>query len=142
MEVRMNRIFVIACVSLAASACTMNQSADPRAEQAGEARIAAALEGYEQAGPPTSCVQEYQLGGNRSAGDAIIFQGRTSGTLYVNRPAGGCPPLGYNNALITRSSGSQLCRGDIARVFDPVSHTEFGGCALGDFTPYRRIPRR
>ena len=138
----MNRLLILACASLAAGACTMNQAGDPRAEQSGEARLAAALEGYEQAGPPTTCVQEYQLGGNRSAGDAIIFDGRTSGTLYVNRPADGCSSLGSQNALVTRSSGSQLCRGDIARVFDPVAHTEFGGCALGDFTPYRRIARR
>ena len=137
----MNKFVVLACASLAAGACTMNQ-ADPRAEQAGEARLAAALEGYEQAGPPTSCVQEYQLGGNRSAGEAIIFDGRTSGTLYVNRPAGGCSSLGSSNALVTRSSGAQLCRGDIARVIDPTTRTEFGGCALGDFTPYRRIAAR
>ena len=137
----MNRFFVLACASLAAGACTMNQPADPRAEQAGEARLAAALQGYEQAGPPSSCVQEYQLGGNRSVGDAIIFGGRTSDTLYVNRPGGGCTSLGMGNALITHSNQAQLCRGDIARVFDPVSRTEMDGCALGDFTPYRRIPR-
>ena len=138
----MNRMLVLACASLAAGACTMNQPRQPLGEQSGEARLAAALEGYEQVGPPTSCVQEFQLGGNRSAGDAIIFEGRTSATLYVNRPAGGCSSLGSHNALVTRSSGSQLCRGDIARVVDPVAHTEFGGCALGDFTPYRRIARR
>jgi hypothetical protein len=32
---------------------------------------------------------------------------------------------------------SQLCRGDIVTVFDPISGVEFGGCSLGEFTPYR-----
>lgn len=137
----MNRLLLLACASLATGACTMNQPADPRAEASSEAQLAASLRGYEQAGPTTSCVQNRDVGGNRSAGEAIIFEGRTSATLYVNRPAGGCPSLEFGRALLTRSTQSQLCRGDIATVFDPVSHVQYGGCAFGDFTPYRRVPR-
>jgi hypothetical protein len=140
MEVGMKKILLLGCVGLAA-ACTMDQPADPRAEEAGAAQLAAALRGYEPAGPPLSCVQMRDLGGNRSAGDAILFEGRTSAMLYVNRPPGGCPTLDMGRALMTRTTQSQLCRGDIATVFDPVSRTDFGGCGLGDFVPYRRIPR-
>jgi hypothetical protein len=57
----------------------------------------------------------------------------------VNRPPGGCPELKFSRALITRTTSNQLCRGDIATVFDTVSGIQFGSCGLGDFTPYRRV---
>jgi hypothetical protein len=37
-----------------------------------------------------------------------------------------------------RSQSGQLCRGDIAFVVDLTSGTQYGGCGLGDFTPYDR----
>jgi hypothetical protein len=135
---------IIALVSVLLTAGCMAASAEQSAqmEADSEARLGAELRNYEQAGPPVSCVNQRDLGGNRSAGDAIVFDGRTRSTIYVNRPAGGCSELQFGRALITRTTGSQLCRGDIATVFDPVSRTEFGGCGLGDFTPYRRIASR
>jgi hypothetical protein len=137
-DVRMRILLALTCAGLATAGCTMNQPEDPRAEQGRATALAAALQGYEPAGPPVSCVQLRDLRGNRSAGDAIVFDGQTSGTIYVNRPAGGCPSLDFGRALVTRTSTSQLCRGDIADVVDPVSHTNFGGCGLADFEPYRR----
>jgi hypothetical protein len=59
--------------------------------------------------------------------------------IYVNRPAGGCPELRVGYALKTRTTSSQLCRGDIVEVFDPLNGFSSGACALGDFTPYRRL---
>jgi hypothetical protein len=105
-----------------------------------EARLAAELTGFEQAGEPVSCVARTALAGNRTAGTgAIIFDGRTRSMVYVNRPSGGCSDLNFGRALVLRSSGSSLCRGDIATVIDPSSGTVMGGCGLGDFTPYRRV---
>ncbi|HEV2748086.1 MAG TPA: hypothetical protein VGW34_12415 [Allosphingosinicella sp.] len=92
---------------------------------------------------PVSCVSQRDLRGNRTIGDELIlFQGRTSGVVYLNRPEAGCPGLNLGRALVTRTTSSQLCAGDIATVFEPVSGAEFGGCVLGDFTPYRRDQRR
>ena len=120
--------------------CAPNDRADTRMADADRASLAAALEGFEQSGPPVSCVNQRDLQGNRSAGEgAIIFRGPTSRTLWVNRPAGGCPSLDLGRTLVTRTSSTQLCRGDIARVVDLTSGTEYGGCGLGDFTPYRRV---
>ena len=132
-------------IALAAFALTVGctaATADERAEMQAdsEAKLAAELRGFEQAGPPDSCVSLRDIGGNHAAGsDAIIFEGRNPNTLWVNRPAGGCPEMQFGRALMVRTSISQLCRGDIATVFDPVSRTEFSGCGLGDFTPYRRL---
>jgi hypothetical protein len=54
-----------------------------------------------------------QLAGNKSAGDAIIFEGTTRDRLWVNRSPGGCPEL-RDRALVTHTTSDQLCRGDIA----------------------------
>ena len=115
-----------------ASARAQAQAADD------EAGLAAALSGR-IAGPPQDCVDPRDLGGNKSYGrDVILFSGRTDDVVYVNRPAGGCSDLNFGRALKTRTTTTQLCRGDIVTVFDPISGTEYGGCGLGEFTPYRR----
>lgn len=138
----MRHLLLLASACLAAS-CTTDEPgdrADLRADD--EATLAAQLRGYEPAGPPVQCVSTRDLGGNRSAGEtAIVFTG-TGGRKWVNRPPAGCPDLGFSRALTTRTTGTRLCRGDIATVFDPVARTEFGGCGLGDFQPYRRVRGR
>ena len=101
------------------------------------AQLDAALAGR-TAERPLACVAQRELRGNRSLGeDVILFEG-ASHTVYVNRPSGGCARLDVGRALVTRTTSSQLCRGDIATVLDPVNGTEWGACILGDFVPYRR----
>jgi hypothetical protein len=135
----MNKLLFLTCVGLLAS-CTDERPADMVAND--ETRLAATLADYEQSGPPVSCVNQRDLHGNRSVGEgAIIFEGATSAALWVNRPPAGCPSLDSGRALITRTTSTQLCRGDIATVFDPVARISYGGCGLGDFTPYRRVRR-
>ena len=120
-----------------AAGCTTDDPVETAAND--EAKLATQLAGYEPAGPPVSCVNMRDLQGNKSAGEtAIVFDGIV-GKKWVNRPAGGCPSLEFGRALRTRTSSSQLCRGDIATVFDPVSGSEYGGCGLGDFEPYKRV---
>jgi hypothetical protein len=106
-------------------------SADAQAELASE------LEGR-TAGPPTPCVNQRDIRGNRSVGEGVLLFDGPGDTVYVNRPDGGCPSLNYGRALRTRTTSTRLCRGDIAVVFDPTSGIEYGGCGLGDFVPYRR----
>ena len=130
------------CSLIAAGAAASCVSATSRPEGSGpgdEERLA----NYEQSGPPTDCVSERDLGGNRSAGEgAIIFQGTTRSRLWVNRPPGGCPNLNGGLALVIRTPSTRFCRGDIAQVIDPVARIPQGSCVLGDFTPYRRVSRR
>jgi hypothetical protein len=133
----MKKFLPLFCLPLAA-ACAMNEPAEARRD-GGEAQLSARLAGYEPSGPPVSCVGLQDLQGNRSAGGSIVFEGRSRERLWVNSPAGGCPDLGIGRALRTRTSSTQLCRGDIAVVFDPVSGMDYGGCGLGDFQPYRRV---
>jgi hypothetical protein len=90
------------------------------------------------AGDPVPCLNQRDIRGNRSVGEAVLLFDGPGDLVYVNRPAGGCPSLDHGRALSTRTMGTRLCRGDLARVFDPTSGIEYGGCSLGDFVPYRR----
>ena len=138
----MKQVIALAAFAIAAGCAAQTPEHAARMQAESEAKLAAELSGFEQSGPAVACVSQRSLAGNRAAGnDAIVFSGRNPGTLYVNRPAGGCGELNYGRALIIRTTGTQLCRGDIATVFDPVSRTQFGGCGLGDFTPYKRTRR-
>jgi hypothetical protein len=134
----MKYLVLLASVCLAAG-CTTDESERVDMAANDEASLAAQLRGYEPAGPPVQCVNMRDLQGNRSAGEtAIIFSGN-GGRKWVNRPAAGCPDLGFSRALKTRTTSTRLCRGDIATVFDPVARIDYGGCGLGDFEPYRRV---
>jgi hypothetical protein len=133
------RLSILLASACLAAGCTAGETVDTTAET--EAGLASQLRNYEPAGPPVSCVRMRDLSGNRSAGEgAIVFDG-IGGRKWVNRPAGGCPSLEFGRALRVRTTSSQLCRNDIVTVFDPVSRSEYGGCGLGDFEPYRRFPR-
>ena len=135
----MKTILALSLAALTAASCA---PADPvataeRAER-DEMKLAEAIRGR-TAGEPVTCVDQRTLRGNRSAGEgAIIFEGPTS-LIYVNRPPAGCPDLSFGRALKTRTIAGRLCRGDIVTVFDPLTGTQFGGCGLGDFVPYRRV---
>lgn len=127
-------------IALSAAALTVGCMAERPMEMSAEAqsRLAEELAGRVE-GPTQHCVSRRDLRGNRSVGeDAIIFEGRSRATIYVNRPRGGCPSLDQGRALLIRSPSPQLCAGEIATVFDPVSGIEFGSCGLGEFTEYRR----
>lgn len=132
---------VLTLAALTAAGCTAG--ADTRTAQSSGTRadLSEPLQNR-VAGEPVSCVNQRLLRGNKSGPDgSIIFEGQ-NGTLYVNRPVGGCPELNSFRALQTRTSTGQLCRGDIATVFDPGSGTFHGSCGLGDFVPYRRTASR
>jgi hypothetical protein len=139
MEETMRKILLMSCIGLLAG-CMDERPVEPSASD--QSKLSAALAGYEQSGPPLSCVSLRDIRGNRSFGEgAILFDGATRATLYVNRPSGGCPDLGFGRALLTRTPSDRLCRGDIAEVYDVSARQSFGACGLGEFTPYKRVKR-
>ena len=127
-------IFATAAVGLAACATAMSQP---------EQRSAKAQATYDKllagktAGRPEKCLPL------RSSNDMVVIDDdtilyRNGRTTYVNKPLGSCSLLGRGSyALVTRSIGSQLCRGDIGTVTDMTSGMTVGSCAMGDFVPYR-----
>ena len=132
----MNRIVILSLAALTAG-CTAQEPVELTADA--QTQLTEELRGR-TAGVTTNCVSQRDLGGNRSVGESVLlFEGRTSSVIYVNRPPAGCPKLDSGRALRTRTPTTQLCSGDIVSVFDPVSGTEYGSCGLGEFTPYRRV---
>lgn len=92
------------------------------------------------AGTPVACVSQLGLRNTRAVAGAILFEG-PGNVVYVNEGLGGCGALALGRAIRTGNPTGRLCRGDIVTAFDPVSGAEFGGCALGDFVPWRRDVR-
>jgi hypothetical protein len=92
------------------------------------------------AGAPIACISKVGLRNTRAVAGALLFEGR-GGIVYVNEGIAGCGALAFGGAIRTGGPSGRLCRGDIVTAFEPVSGAEFGGCALGDFVPYRRRQR-
>jgi hypothetical protein len=134
MEVMMKRILGISLLAVAA-ACT--PAAPIELSGVEQSTLGEALAGRSE-GPAVSCVNQRDLRGNRSIGEGVILFTGPGGTVYVNRPAAGCPRIDSGRTLLTRTSSTQLCRGDIVTVVEPMSGMQYGSCGLGDFTPYRR----
>jgi hypothetical protein len=90
------------------------------------------------AGPPRSCVRLQDVRNTRSAGrDVILFDG-PGDLVYVNRARSSCPEIKSWHAIRHRTVGTNICANELIRVFDPNSGIEYGGCALGEFVPWRR----
>ena len=130
------RMILLAAAVTTLAAC---QTASGPPEQ----RSAKAQETYDRllagktAGRPQNCLPRLRANDMQVIDDQTIAY-RDGRTTYINRPLGGCNRLGSGSyALVTRSSGSQLCRGDIATVADLSSGTTVGSCSFGDFVPYR-----
>ncbi len=127
-------IFATAAIGLAACATAMSEPSTRSAKaQATYDRLLAG----KTAGKPAKCLPL------RSSNDMVVIDDETilyrdGRTTYVNKPLGSCSLLGRGSyALVTRSVGSQLCRGDIGTVTDMTSGMTVGSCAMGDFVPYR-----
>ena len=133
----MKQIIELAALALA-SGCAVSAESEEIARADGEATLAAELRDYRQSGDTQNCVPLRHLGGNRSAGEGAVIFGGNGKRIYVNRPAGGCPLIRSGMALTLRTTGNQMCRGDIVSIFDTQTGVSYGSCGLGDFTPYER----
>ena len=125
----------ICLMPLMLAACA-GGSEPPRLTEKQAARLEAALEG-KVAGEPVNCVSRYPGSSLTAVSESVLLY-RVSGRLiYRNDLIGSCTGLGRGDTLIIKPTGSQYCRGDIARSADLVTGSITGGCALGSFTPYR-----
>ncbi len=121
---------------LALAGCTA-QAKEPVSDQGGQAKLSKLLAG-KTAGTPVSCLPP-----TLRSRDMMVIDSRTvafqdgRGRIYVNHLRGQCDNLGYGSyTLVTRSSGSGMCSGDIAQVTDVRTGATAGSCALGEFVPY------
>ena len=101
-----------------------------------EAELARVIDGR-VAGDPTDCINNLRFTSSRIIdGTAIVYE--SGDTVWVNRPRGGARGLDKWDVLVTRQFSSQLCRGEIVRLYDTASRMQTGAIVLGEFVPYRR----
>jgi hypothetical protein len=118
------------------TACTGSYQPEPLTARQAD-KLDKALAGMTP-GKPVDCISSFPSSNLTVISGSVLLY-RVSGRLiYRNDLIGGCPGLNRGDTLITKSFGSQLCRGDIARSADLNVGIPTGACALGSFTPYRK----
>ena len=124
---------------LLATACTPT-AGDLERQAARDAGARAALD-TELAGlvpgKPQVCVNTTDLRDLKAYGATLVYHG-TGRDKFVNQTSGGCERVANNDILVTRTSSSRLCRGDIATTVDQSSRSFSGSCGLGEFVRYSR----
>jgi len=105
----------------------------------GEEKLAKQLEGR-VAGEPVSCISLNNSRETQIIDKTAIVFGRGN-VIYVNRPAHPSS-LDSDDIMVTRLTGSQLCRLDIVRMHDRSGGFYSGFVGLQDFVPYRRATAR
>ena len=124
---------------LAAAALTGCVTQPPPATRSAEAQAEfQKLIAGKVAGRPLTCLQSYRSGEMVTIDNSTVAF-KNGSTVYVNHLIGECQGLtsGFYT-LVTRSTGSGLCHGDIADVRDVRTGMIIGACAMGDFVPYKR----
>lgn len=132
MNLRISSMVAAMSAALLVSSTAPAKSDNPqRSAQA----LAKALAGR-TAGVPVSCISDKA---RMHVVDDWTILYRDRGTLYVQRPRGGCHGLDNGMSLIRNQFVStRLCRGDINRVVDLRTGFGTGACVFSEFVPYRK----
>lgn len=130
------RKFATAVITAAALLTAPALLAKPR--QTGDERLAKLIEGRE-AGKPTSCLPSWETRELEVIDKVALVYGRGD-TIWVNRPDN-AKSLDDDEILITKTSGSQLCKLDIVQTMDRSAHFITGFVSLTDFVPYKRVAK-
>jgi hypothetical protein len=100
--------------------------------------LAKLLEGREP-GKPTNCLSSSDTREMRVLDKTAIVYG-WGNTIWVNVPKN-AEDLDDDEVMVTKTFGSQLCSLDIVHTMDRTSHMTTGFINLGEFVPYRRVPK-
>ena len=134
----MKLLHASAALAGAALIASCSTATDPPQRTAREAaELKKALEGR-TAGAPQRCIPNWRASNMQIVDDWTILY-RDRGTIYVQKPRGGCHGLSNSMSLIRNQFVStRLCRGDINRVVDLRTGFGTGACVFSEFIPYRR----
>lgn len=98
--------------------------------------VAGATQGR-AAGSPVDCITLGRAYDFSNAGDHLIFK-VNSRLTYVAPVAPGCDVSSPRKSIVFNTPTGRICRGDVARVVDPLGGAGGGSCTIGAFTPYTR----
>jgi hypothetical protein len=130
------RTIAIALTAAAALLAAPALQAKPRLTPQQE--LAKLLEGR-QPGKPTSCLSSTDTRQMRVLDKTAIVFG-WGNTIWVNVPRN-AEDLDDDEIMVTRTFGGELCRLDIVHTMDRTSHMTTGFLNLGEFVPYRKVPK-
>lgn len=127
---------LIATSVVACAAPPPAQTAALSAKQ--QARLSQQLSG-KVAGRPQSCLPSWRTHDMVVIDDQTLIFRESPGRVWLQKPQNPCNLLSAGPyALVTRTSTSALCQGDIGQVLDTLSKTNVGSCVMGPFIPYTR----
>lgn len=122
----------------ASAASPQMEAARAEREARDQAKLAKVLKGKVQSGTPQSCITLRNARSSTTIGDNTVVYDMGGDLAYVNNMQGSCVGLDDDDAMITKTTTSQLCRGDIATIADLRVGITTGSCIFGDFIPYRK----
>lgn len=97
-------------------------------------------QGYELSGDTRQCLMATQIDTIDPITEAAWLVTAQGGKVYLNRPQGMCASATRHFTYMQYNiHGGQLCRGEIVRILDQVSHAIQGSCSLGVFEELRPI---
>ena len=121
----------------ALGSCATASPEEMAAQAARDQAKLASLTAGKVAGAPMSCLSQWRSRDMVVVNENVVAFRDGQKRVYVNHMSGPCNGLGPGrNALVTQTTGSSLCRGDIAQVFDNAARVNIGSCSFGDFVPY------
>ena len=136
----MRSLPLLMAAAAALGSCTTASPQELAAQAARDQSKLASLTAGKVAGAPMSCLPQWRSRDMVVVNETVIAFRDGQKRVYINHMQGGCLGLGPGrNALVTQTTGSSLCRGDIAQVLDTASRMNIGSCVFGDFVPYTRV---
>jgi hypothetical protein len=130
----MKRLITVTAALMLSSCATTGDSVSTAPDVTRDPAVARALAG-KVAGTPVNCLSLIESRNSQTYRGTIIY--RVNRDLSYVNTLNNCPILNEDRIPVTRSYGDKLCRGDIVEFIDRTLGTPFGGCAMGDFIPYR-----
>jgi len=130
-------------MAFAITACGPVESAGDQAgmSEKDSALLAKRLENR-VASEPRNCISLSQLGQPVVYGNQTVVYSGFGRTEYLNNLPARCPGLDDDDIVLTKTYGSQLCKGDLIEPVDRFSGFSGPVCRLGAFIPYTKPKKR
>jgi hypothetical protein len=129
-----SRLIIAATVMILAGAAAQSADKPTRLEKSA-ARLTEMLKGR-TAGEPVSCIPEFQASKVEIIEGVALVYG-VGRILYVAKPDRP-ETMQWDDVMVVRRTGSQLCNTDIVRTVDRMSGFTTGVVFLSKFVPYKK----
>jgi hypothetical protein len=126
---------MVAAVAFALTAANVYPADKPTRAEKNEARLAEMLKGR-TAGEPIACIPEFQSSRVEVIKGVALVYG-TGKTIYVAKPDR-LDSMQWDDIMVVKRTGGQLCNTDIVRTVDRMSGFTTGVVFMSKFVPYTK----